>query len=55
LRSKISHGGNKAINDDDLNYLRGAVFYVVQEMVKRKREFGTKKDLLNWIDDQRLS
>jgi len=55
LRSKISHGGNKAINDDDLNYLRGAVFYVVQEMVKRKREFGTKKDLLNWIDDQKLS
>ncbi len=55
LRSKISHGGNKAINDDDLDYLRAAVFYVVQEMVRRKKEFRAKKDLLNWIEDQRLS
>jgi len=55
LRSKISHGGNKAINDDDLDYLRTAVFYVIQEMVRRKREFETKKDLLIWIDDRKLS
>ncbi|EAZ91699.1 HEPN domain-containing protein [Crocosphaera chwakensis] len=53
-RSKISHGGNKAILTSDLDKLRKLVIEFTQKMIDLRREFQDRKSLLQWIEDQKL-
>ena len=53
-RSRVSHGGRKAVLDADLNDLREIAWHLTAHMIQRKDEFRTKSELLDWIEDQRL-
>jgi len=55
-RSSISHGGgSKKILDSDIIELKELVQSFIQAMIKRKNEFQTRKNVLEWLDDQKLS
>jgi len=55
-RSSISHGGgSKNILDSDIIELKELVQAFIQNMIKRRNEFQNRKDVLEWIDDQKLS
>jgi hypothetical protein len=55
-RSSISHGGgSKNILDSDIAELKKLVQLFIQNMIKRRSEFKARKDVLEWIDDQKLS
>ena len=55
-RSTISHGGgSKNILDSDIIELKELVQSFIQAMIKRKNEFQTRKNILEWLDDQKLS
>jgi hypothetical protein len=55
-RSSISHGGgSKSTLDADIAELKKIVQAFIQAMIKRKAEFNARKDVLSWIDDQKLS
>lgn len=55
-RSSISHGGgSKNILDSDIAELKKLVQLFIQNMIKRRSEFKARKDVLKWIDDQKLS
>jgi hypothetical protein len=55
-RSSISHGGgSKNILDSDIIELKELVQSFIQAMIKRKNEFQTRKNILEWLDDQKLS
>ncbi|MEH2463175.1 hypothetical protein [Nostoc sp.] len=55
-RSSISHGGgSKNILDSDIKELKKLVQLFIQAMIRRKNEFQARKDVLEWIDDQKLS
>lgn len=55
-RSSISHGaGSKKILDSDIIELKKLVQSFIQNMIKRRNNFKTRKDVLEWIDDQKLS
>lgn len=55
-RSSISHGGgSKNILDSDIAELKELVQSFIQAMIKRKNEFQTRKNVLEWLDDQKLS
>lgn len=54
-RSSISHGGgSKNILDSDIAELKKLVQLFIQNMIKRRSEFKARKDVLKWIDDQKL-
>lgn len=54
-RSRISHGGQKAIFDSDLEELRTLTGVFLAKMIQRKDEFKERKDLDEWIEGQKLS
>ncbi len=55
-RSSISHGGgSKNILDSDIIELKKLVQLFIQAMIRRRHEFQARKDVLEWIDDQKLS
>jgi len=55
-RSSISHGGgSKNILDSDIAELKKLVQLFIQRMIRRRNEFQARKDVLEWIDDQKLS
>lgn len=55
-RSSISHGGgSKNILDSDIIELKEFVQSFIQAMIKRRNEFQTRKNVLEWLDDQKLS
>jgi len=55
-RSSISHGGgSKNILNSDIIELKQFVQAFIQEMIRRRNEFQNRKDVLEWIDDQKLS
>lgn len=54
-RSSISHGGeSKNILDSDIVELKKLVQLFIQNMIKRRSQFKARKDVLKWIDDQKL-
>ena len=54
-RSSISHGGgSKNILDSDIAELKKLVQLFIQNMIKRRSEFKARKDVLKWIEDQKL-
>jgi hypothetical protein len=55
-RSSISHGGaSKDILGSDIIELKKFVQLFIQAMIKRKNEFKARKNILEWLDDQKLS
>ena len=54
-RSRISHGGQKAILDSDLEELRTLTGVFLAKMIQGKKEFKERKDLDEWIEWQKLS
>ena len=55
LRSAVSHGGRKEILESDVKELNKIVRMLIMIMIKRKDEFKSQKELLSWIEEQKLS
>lgn len=55
LRSAVSHGGKKEILESDVKELNKIVRKLIVIMIKRKDEFKSQKEVLNWIEGQKLS
>jgi Apea-like HEPN len=55
MRSGVAHGGNKSVLETDCDELSDVARSVIYEMIKQKDKFKTQKDLLDWIEDQKLS
>ncbi len=53
-RSKISHGGNMLISEDDREELRKIVGDFLARMVQMKDKFKSRTDLDEWIDNQKF-
>jgi hypothetical protein len=54
MRSRISHGGRKAVTDSDLMWLREAAWYVTEWMIKSRTQFHSRGDLCDWIERKTL-
>jgi hypothetical protein len=54
-RSRVSHGGKKAILDVELTELIKLVGEILAKMISVKNIYRTQKDLFDWIEIQRLS
>jgi len=54
-RSGLSHGGKKAVLDQEIVRLRHIAGNIIVWMIKHRGAFQTQKDLLNWIEDKKLS
>jgi len=55
LRSAVSHGWKKEIFESDVKELREISKTLIKTMIERKNEFKSQKDILDWIEKQRLS
>lgn len=55
LRSAISHGGYKAVSDTELDELLVVTRTLMLRMIARYDEFKSRGDLLNWIEEKKLS
>ena len=53
-RSGVSHGGRKAILETDLTQLEAITQAMTVVMIRRKDEFSSQEDLLDWIEEQKL-
>lgn len=53
-RSGISHGGSKQIFESEVRELRMIAKILIIEMIRRKDEFRSQKELLSWIEKQKL-
>jgi hypothetical protein len=54
MRSGVSHGGAKAINDADLQWLRLISWHLVRWMIENKSRFDSQKKLMDWLEDKKL-
>jgi hypothetical protein len=55
LRSAVSHGGRTSVLQQDVNDLEQIAGQVTMLLVDRLDEFTSKKDLLEWIENQKLA
>jgi Apea-like HEPN len=55
LRSTISHGGRTAILEEEAAELRLIAGNLLAVMIDARSKFASTKELLDWIDDQKLS
>jgi hypothetical protein len=54
-RSKVSHGKHISILNKDLDDLKQISMFLLVKMVERKEEFASIEDLINWLEEQKLS
>ena len=54
-RSAVSHGGKKVIKDEEMQEIIAICGDLLLWVISKINEFSCQKDLLNWIDDQKLS
>jgi hypothetical protein len=54
-RSGVSHGGEKAVLESDLAELRGIASRLIQRMISLTTSIPSQKELLEMIEDQKLS
>jgi len=54
-RSSVSHGGHPEVLASELRRLTSITGAVIFELLKRTGEFKSQKELLSWLDDQRLA
>lgn len=55
LRSEVSHGGHSNIFDVDVQELKMLSMKILREMLAKKSMFTKRTDLINWLEDQKLS
>ncbi len=55
IRSGVSHGGNKAVLETDFHELRAIVGSVIMKIITIMDHYKSQKELLEWIEDQKLS
>lgn len=55
MRSGVSHGGKKSVLDSDVRALKYIVGSVINSQIKQINNFNTQKDLLDWIENKKLS
>ncbi len=53
-RSGISHGGKKQIFESEVRELKMIAMILLMEMIRRKHEFQSQKELLDWIEKEKL-
>ena len=53
-RSAISHGGQTALLDSEWTELRHIAGALLVTLIKRKEEFASQRDLLEWIETKKL-
>lgn len=53
-RSAVSHGGNKEPVESEVNEFRSIVASLIKTLLRRKSELSSKKQLYNWLEEQRL-
>jgi hypothetical protein len=54
LRSKVSHGGHSSILARDIIDLKSIAMSLLVKMVEWSKDFSSQKDLVNWIEEQKL-
>ncbi len=54
IRSRISHGGEKDVLEKDLRYLSFIGQKVIAMLIKKKGDFLSQKNLLEWIEEEKL-
>jgi len=54
MRSGISHGGKKAVLEQDLVELRAIVKEIIFQMIERKDKFSSQKHFASWLIERRL-
>jgi len=55
IRSGVSHGGRKSVLESDIRELRYIIGLVINFQIRQINNFNTQKDLLDWIEDKKLS
>jgi hypothetical protein len=55
LRSKVSHGGHSSILNKDVFDLKFIAMKLLVKMIKWRETFKNRKNLIDWLEDQRLS
>jgi hypothetical protein len=54
-RSKVAHGGNKEVSDNDYYTLLSIVGQVLMICIKKNPDFQSQKELMNYIEEIKLS
>ena len=54
-RSGVAHGGKKVISDSDLYYLMIIVRECISIGIKKIQDFNTQTELMNWLEEIKLS
>lgn len=54
-RSGVAHGGKKAITDVDLYTLVNITGTVIMIVIEKLKDMLTKKELMAWIEEKKLS
>lgn len=54
-RSRLSHGGKRTVNDGQMSEVIQLAGTLLSRMIERRAEFSSKQQLLDWIEDRRLS
>ena len=55
MRSEVSHGGHSNILNKDIQELRSIATNLLIKMIEKQSTFTSRSDLLNWLEDQKLS
>jgi hypothetical protein len=55
LRSKISHGKHKTVLDQDMIDLQGIAMSLLIKMTEWRKDFFSLSDLMNWLEERKLS
>ncbi len=55
LRSKVSHGGHSSILNKDVTDLKFIAMKLLVKMIEWRETFKSRKDLIDWLEDKRLS
>jgi hypothetical protein len=54
-RSSVSHGGEKAVLEDDLTALRDIAKRLIFKVVELRNQLNSQKELLELIEDEKLA
>jgi hypothetical protein len=54
LRSAVSHGGRTSVLQQDVHDLGQIVGQLTMTLIDKLDEFTSRKDLLDWVEDQKL-
>ena len=55
MRSAVTHGGRKAVPEEDVAELTALAQTVIMRMIARRGDFEDRDALLDWILEQKLA